>query len=428
MGINTSLCQVISPASHRRQALVWRSSHHVFVVVNNMPLLKAGKGWTGKFLPMRSGASALLVLLLLLHLAGCRSGNNGAERISEDSAAAQEIESDLTFNNVTLEETDETGNTLWEIEAEQVIYSQDRQAALVQNPDGNLFEDGEPVLHMRAEQGQLRQDGGRILLEDQVVVTDLRSGAQLRGDRMEWIPEEELVIIRNNLVGVHPRVRITGSEARLYNRQRRLEMEGTPVEAISRAPAMRMRGEALEWFLDEERIVSDRPIQVERLGANNQITDTAAGEQAEVNLQRQVATLSQNAQVTLADPPLQVFSDELVWNLEQNFIVSDRPVRMVQPAQQTTLTAEQGRLNLENRMVYLRGDVRAMARGNEARLNADTLDWNLTTEEFQAEGNVDYRQNEDPPLRVQGPQADGQLTEQTIVVSGGRVTTEIIPE
>jgi LPS export ABC transporter protein LptC len=377
---------------------------------------------------LRLSLVLLLIPLTLGSLSGCRQGTDATDRISEDSAAAQEIERDLTFNNITLEETDETGMTLWQIDADQVIYSQDRQAALVRNPEGDIYQDGEPVLHIRAEQGQIRRDGDRIFLENQVEITDLRSGAQLRGDRMEWSPDEDLLIIRNNLIGVHPRVRITGNEARLYNRERRLEVEGEPVVAISRDPAARLQSEAMTWFLDEERLVSDRPVLVERLGANDQITDTAAGEQGEMNLNQQVATLRRNARITLSDPPLQVFSDELIWNLEASTIVSNQPVRVVQVAQQTTLMAERGRFNLEERMVYLRGNVRAIAQRNEARLNSDTLDWNLDTEEFQAEGNVDYVQQADPPMRVQGPQADGELTNQTIVVGGGRVTTEIVPE
>ena len=74
---------------------------------------------------LRSVVSSLVMLALMLGSGGCRNRSRTAERLAEDSAAAQEIESSLTFNNVTLEQTDDHGQPVWKVRAHQVNYSQD---------------------------------------------------------------------------------------------------------------------------------------------------------------------------------------------------------------------------------------------------------------------------------------------------------------
>ena len=59
-------------------------------------------------------------------------------------------------------------------------------------------------------------------------------------------------------------------------------------------------------------------------------------------------------------------------------------------------------------------------------MTSDRLNWNVPTQTLVAEGQVNYRQN-NPSMNVNGPRAVGRLDNQTIVVDGGRVVTEIVP-
>jgi len=45
------------------------------------------------------------------------------------------------------------------------------------------------------------------------------------------------------------------------------------------------------------------------------------------------------------------------WNLNKETVTANQPVRMVHRQEQVTLTAKQGRMDLQKEVVYLTGDV-----------------------------------------------------------------------
>jgi lipopolysaccharide assembly outer membrane protein LptD (OstA) len=124
---------------------------------------------------------------------------------------------------------------------------------------------------------------------------------------------------------------------------------------------------------------------------------------------------------------VQVTSNSLLWNLEANTVQSDQPVQIVHPTEGVTLTANQGRMDLNQEVVYLNQNVQVVGQRNSARLTSDQLTWQVPTQQVEAVGNVRYSQL-NPTMTLQGERADGRLENQTVVVSGGRVVTEIIPE
>ncbi|HEY9624505.1 MAG TPA: LPS export ABC transporter periplasmic protein LptC [Crinalium sp.] len=369
-------------------------------------------------------AIALVLTSLMGAIAGCRPAKRGEERLAEDSANAQKIQSDLTFKNITLEQANEQGQTLWKVHADQATYSQDKELAQITNPNGELFQDGKAIFHIQAQKGEVRQNGQTISMQGQIVATDKRSGAVLRGDRLTWDPKQGLLVVRNNLRGDHPQVKLVANEGRMYTREQRLELTGQ-VTAISNDPDLRMQAEHITWTMKDNRLVSTGFTQVDRL-KNNRVTDTAKGNQAEFNLKTKIATLTQNAQLVLTDPPVQISSNSIVWDIKGQTAVSNQPLTVVHQQQQVRLTANQGRLNLEQRIFYLTSNVHAIAQRNQSQLTSDRLTWTIPSQSFVAEGNVNYRQV-NPVTTVRGPRAVGKLSNQTIVVSGGRVATEIIP-
>jgi LPS export ABC transporter protein LptC len=372
---------------------------------------------------VRSIALPLMLAIVLVGTSACRNSNRAAERIAEDSTAA-EIDSNLTFSNITLEQADEQGQLLWKVVAEEATYSSDQKVAQVTNPDGELYQDGKPAFKVKADRGEVRQDGERVFLRGNIEATDIKSGAVLRGEELIWTPANNLLVVRNNLTGTHPQLRASAREARVFNTDRRMELRGN-VAATSRDPNLRLQAERMVWLMDAQQVSSDRPMQIERLDGN-QVTDRASGNQTNVDLEKKTVRLTQNGQIIATDPPVQVNGNLLVWNLETETIIADQPVTIVQRQQQITVTANRGRMDLEQEVAYLSSNVRAVAQRNRSQLQADSLTWRIPTEQVNAEGNVVYQQA-DPPLTSRGPRAVGRLQNQTIVVSGGRVVTEIIP-
>jgi LPS export ABC transporter protein LptC len=368
----------------------------------------------------------VLAIALLWLTVGCRPGSRAADKLAKDSSAAQqEIDTNLTFNNITLEQPDEKGQTLWKVKAKEATYTPDKAVAKVKSPYGQLYQDGKPIYKIQANQGEIRKDGDRIVLTGDVVATDTQSGAVLRGEEMEWRPKRDMLVIRKNLRGTHPQLKMSANQATVYNRQRRVELSGNVV-AIASDPELQMQGELLVWRIEKKTVTSDQPIRVQRL-KNKQVTDNATADKAVVNLADKLVNLTQNARLIMADPPVQVSGNSLKWSLPSQTLVADQPVTVYHQEQRVTLTANTGRMDLEPKIAYLNGNVRVKGQKNQANLVSDTLVWNIPTQRIEAEGNVVYDQI-NPTINLRGPRAVGKLENQTVVVSGGRVVTEFVPE
>ncbi|MGJ3245478.1 MAG: LPS export ABC transporter periplasmic protein LptC [Elainellaceae cyanobacterium] len=371
-------------------------------------------------------AVPFLLMLISLGSATCRgSGDRAADNSSTPDASEDEPTSDLTFNNITLEQSDEEGQTLWKIDSKQATYSQNRQFAELERPKGDFFRDGEPAISFEAERGEVREGGEQLFLRGSVVATDLDSGAVLKGDEVEWLPAENVVVVRNNVTGTHPEFNLSADEAKAFIDEQRIELTGNIVATTGNQDT-RLEGQHLIWRIDQEKVISDRPFQVQRL-QNRRPTDQASADQAEFNLATKTATLQQNGLIISQEPPLRVTGDSLVWDMDDQTVVANQPVTIVHRAQQTTITANRGRGNLATEVFNFIGNVRAIAQRNQSQLTSDRLTWNVATQNLEAEGNVTYQQV-DPVLNLRGGRAVGKLEDQTIVVSGGRVVTEIVPE
>ncbi len=378
----------------------------------------------GRSLPITTLQLLLVVLLVGTNACGGQKNKRTADKLAQDSSAVQSFENNLTFNDVTLEQVNEQGKLLWKVKAKQARYSQDQKVATVQAPEGELFQDGKLVYKIKARSGEVRKDGQTILLKDQIVATDVQSGAILQGNELEWRPKEDILWVRNNLTGTHPQLQASAQEAKAYSRSRRIEFFGQVV-AKSKDPALGFKTEHLVWQMAQQLVTADKPVQIDRY-TGEVVTDQALGNQAEVNLKTKVATLKQDAQLSLADPPLQIASNSMVWDLNAQTVASDQPVQVVHREQQVTLTGNQGRVELQPRIFYLTGNVQGQGQRKQSQLTADQLTWYIPTQQIDATGNVVYSQV-DPPFNLKGPRASGTLQDQNIVVSGGRVVTEIIP-
>lgn len=364
----------------------------------------------------------LLMAPMAITLTSCDRPNQAQ---SDDTEDVEEPDRDLAFNNITLEQSDEDGTLIWRMIADTAIYSQDQQTATIDSPSGEFFQNDEPTLQIEADAGEVRNDGEQIFLKGNVVATDVESGAVVRGDELEWRTGENVVIIRKNVVGTHPEFTISANQARAYIDDQRVEVQGN-VAALSEDEDLQLTGDELVWLLDEERLVSDRPIELTQFDGD-EVSGRAKGDRAEFNLAEEVALLEENALVVLQDPAIRVDGDSLQWNLVDNTVLASEPLRVVHREENTTLTANQGEGNLDTQIFNFTGDVVVIAQRNQARLMSNELIWNIPTQEIEAEGDVVYRQT-DPVFNLRGPRAEGKLENETIVVSGGRVVTEFIPE
>jgi len=350
--------------------------------------------------------------------------------LGNQAEQSEEDETDLTLRDVTLEQPGDNGELLWRVRGDEVTYSPNRQVAYVTRPDSERFQDGDMIYVVTADTGEIRENGNVIFLRGNIVARGLKNGSILRGNELEWRPEEDVLIVREDITGTHPDMRAVADKARVYNRQNRMELEGdviasTVVEDPKTDPWLKLQAQELNWQWDQDLIDSPQPLQVEQF-ENESITDVVVGQSGSLKLDEQVVNLEGDVQMQLLDIPLNVASEALEWQVDQQQVAINQPVEMVHPDENVVVNARQGRMNLENQVIFLQGDVVAQGQRNQAQMTSDQLTWNVQQQTLLAEGNVNYRQ-QDPTINLRGPQAKGQLTNQTIIVEGGRVVTEIVP-
>jgi lipopolysaccharide assembly outer membrane protein LptD (OstA) len=122
-------------------------------------------------------------------------------------------------------------------------------------------------------------------------------------------------------------------------------------------------------------------------------------------------------------------TDFLSWNYKNRTVESDKPVQVVQYEDRVTITGNQASVNLDKQIAHLSGGVQGFSSRNQAKLYATDLTWNIASKIVEATGNVVYEQT-DPKFHLTGEHAIGILQQNSVVVSGNqkdRVVTEIYP-
>ncbi len=370
---------------------------------------------------------AAVIAVVVVAVRTCQSSGDTLESLQTQGGAAQ-TEPELTLKDVTLEQPDDNGELLWRVKAKEATYSPDRRLASLTSPEGELFQDGKLVYRVKADQGEIRENGESIFLLGNVVATSPDNQITLRGNSLDWIPEEDLLLVRDSISGDHPQLKATAQEARLFNRAQRLELFRGVVAATQQEPWIGFESETLVWLLDEEKLETDTPLQVEQYAAQDDstVTDRLTGKQGEFDLTKQQATLRQQVQLNALEIPLQTNSDAAIWDTVASTVTIDTPVQIQYPRRKITANANQARLNLNTEILVLNGNVRSLDRERQSLLAADQLTWNIKTQDVEGQGNVSYRQ-QDPAATVNGDRAVGNLDEQTVLVTGRNVVTEIVP-
>jgi len=369
-----------------------------------------------------------LISVIVIGLISCGDQNNTANKSSAESQSPQDVQSNLNFFDVTLEQADESGRPIWKVKAKRAKYTKEKQIGKAESPYGELYQDGQVVYQVQGQQADIKEDGKELFLKGNIIATDPHNGVVMRGNELEWRPKEDLLIVRDQINVTHKQLQGVAQEARVKTREQRMDFSGHVI-ANSTDPQVQMRTEHLIWQIKEEKLIGDRPVQIDRY-TNNQITDRGQGDTGELNLKTKIATVKKNAQIELLDPPMQVASNSMIWNLNTETVTTNTPVRVLQRADNLRVTANQGEMKIPQKTVYLTGNVNGVGQRGQS-LHSQTLTWYLNTHLVAAEGNVVYHQV-DPPLTFTGQQASGNLEADTIVVnggnSGGRVVTQIVPQ
>ena len=364
-----------------------------------------------------------LLLLMAIALYGCQASSPTPTSIPE---VANRENTQLVLNNAILEQSNKRENTVWKIKAENIVYSEDQKTATLERVVGNLWQSGKIILKISAKEGEVRDNGNTIVLKNRIVASDPRNGSVMESNLVEWRPQENLLLIKDDLSGIHSNLEVTASQGKYFTDRESLEIE-RDVVATTNKPAFQLTSDRLVWDISQDRVTSPGKVEIVRFDENENTTDKLVSDRATVDLGTNTATLNDNIELISLQPQIQVASESLVWNYQQRRGKTDRPIQILDRDRQITLTGNKGEFDLQQQVAKLKDGVRGINPKKASELYASQLTWKIATEEVEATGNVIYSQA-DPKARLTGEKAVGTLGNNNIVVTsnGKKQVTSVI--
>ena len=232
----------------------------------------------------------LLWVVILAGISACAPKNIQQTSTDSKSKTSEEIDRTLTLDDVVLEQADEQGKLLWKIKAKQVSYSKDQKMATVKDPVGELYDQGKLLYKIKADQGEFEQKSKRIFLHNNIVATDPNTGLVLKGKELEWIVQQNIIVVRNEVTGDHVQLQAIAKEVQVFYRQKRAEF-WDKATVSSKNPVIKIQSDHIVWLWEQQLLTSNLKTQIERY-QNQTITDRGIAETAELNLKTQISLLT----------------------------------------------------------------------------------------------------------------------------------------
>ncbi len=362
--------------------------------------------------------------IVIFCLGGCRSGKPQASA----SPTPSPIEAKLALDNLSFEQVDKQGKPWWKVRAERGVYSPDRKIAKVTNLNGDLYQDGRVILHVTAKTGEIEQGGDKAILRGDVVAKETRNNLILVGQEVEWQPKTDLLIVRDRIQANHPQFQANASEGKYISRKQQLDLSGK-ITGFYNNPRLAMQTDRLTWLVKQQQVSGDRPVSVQRY-ESQQITSQVTANRFKTALDRKIIDLDGNVQLNAVKPLIQVNGESFSWNFDREVVTAARPLTIVHRQEAALFNANAGELDLKASTATLTGDARGTSTRNQAKLRADRLVWQMTSQQIVGTGNVVYQQI-DPLIKFIGTRGVGRLQDQSIVISSDnkqQVRTEFVPK
>lgn len=360
-----------------------------------------------------------------LGLGGCR---RTAKPQPTSSPSPSPIEPKLELNNLSFEQVDKQGKPLWKVRAQKGIYAPNQKSAKVTNLNGDFYQDGQVILNVTAKTGEVEQEGEKVFLRGDVIAKETRNNLVLVGQEIEWQPKADLLTIRDRVQANHPQFQANADRGQYFSRKQEMELSGK-ITAFSTEPRLAMQTEHLTWLVKDQKILGDRPVQIQRY-QGEKITAKVTANSSNSSLDRKIINLQGNVQFNSTNPLIQVNGESFSWRIDRELVTADRPLKIWHQQEQATFTADAGFVDFQSSTATLSGNARGIATTNQANLRADRLVWEMTSQQLIGTGNVVYQQTS-PQIKFTGNRGVGKLQDQSIVITSDRpqqVQTEIIPQ
>jgi LPS export ABC transporter protein LptC len=358
-------------------------------------------------------------------------GIGGCSYLAKPQSSApkpSKIEAKLELDNLSFEQVDKQGKPWWKVRAERGVYAPDRKVAKVTNLSGDLYQDGRVILHVTAKTGEVEQAGEKVILRGDVVTHETRNNLVIIGQQVTWQPKSDLLTIRDRVQANHPKFQANANEGEYLSRKQQLDLAGK-ITAFSKDPRLAMQTEHLTWRVKTQKVSGNLPVQAQRYQADR-VTSQVTANSFDSALDRQTIDLHGNVRLNAITPLIQVDGESFSWNFDRELVTADRPLTIVHQQEAVTFNADGGELDLKSSTATLTGNASGAATRNQAKLHADKLVWQMTSQQIVGTGNVVYQQV-NPLIKFTGSRGIGRLQDQSISVSSNgkqQVRTDFIPK
>ncbi|MDJ0570787.1 MAG: LPS export ABC transporter periplasmic protein LptC [Pleurocapsa sp. MO_192.B19] len=365
----------------------------------------------------------LLLTTFVVSVYGCQASPAKQE---SPSVSIERLDTKLLLNNAILEQSNALENTVWKIKADSILYSEDQKTAALEQVIGNLLQDGKLIFQISAKSGEVRDNGNIIFLKDEIVASDPRNESVVKTDEVEWRPQENLLLIKQDLTAIHPNLEVSAATGKYFTDIESLEIQGDAI-ATSNDPGLQLKSDRLVWNIPQDIIESPSAMQIVAYNEDETVTERLVADRAKLNLADKTAILNNNIELISLQPSLQIATDFLTWNYQQRVGSTNQPIEILDRDRQISLTGNQGEINLQQQIARLQNGVKGINQQKPSELYARQLTWKIDTEEITATGNVIYEQA-DPKARLTGEKAIGILGNNKIVVTsdGKKQVTSVI--
>ncbi len=362
--------------------------------------------------------------IALVGIGGC----SYLEKPQSSDPKPSKIEAKLELDNLSFEQVDKQGKPWWKVRAERGVYAPDRKVAKVTNLSGDLYQDGRVILHVTAKTGEVEQAGEKVILRGDVVTHETRNNLVIVGQQVTWQPKSDLLTIRDRVQANHPKFQANANEGKYLSRKQQLDLAGK-ITAFSKDPRLAMQTEHLTWLVKTQKVSGNLPVQAQRYQADR-VTSQVTANSFDSALDRQTIDLHGNVRLNAINPLIQVDGESFSWNFDRELVTADRPLTIVHQQEAVKFNANSGELDLKASTATLTGNASGAATRNQAKLHADKLVWQMTSQQIVGTGNVVYQQV-NPLIKFTGTRGIGRLQDQSISVSSDgkqQVRTDFIPK
>ena len=86
---------------------------------------------------LRNSLKLTVIFYLIFVLSACQAPSSN---IPDQNLSEARVDTQLTLNNAILEQSNKQDNTVWKIKADNIVYSEDQQTAVLDEVIGNLLQ------------------------------------------------------------------------------------------------------------------------------------------------------------------------------------------------------------------------------------------------------------------------------------------------